>query len=292
VIASGRVRRARKEVLASDLVTAIYFHKPNKRLFGRCIRLLTKYGYTFISVNDLSEILYCGKTPPKGAVWLSFDDGSKELVEDVLPLIRQRRIPVALFIPAGIIGGDGLLPWLHEKPNGNSSVETGCRDTLSVAELQQIATYPEVTIASHTVNHAVTAGLTQDEVRFELAESKRTLESWIETEVKYFAYPVGKFDGRERPVLAECGYALAATTENALITRETDPYRVPRFSVADEISFPEAICNMVGLWRPTIDRIIKFLRRTQLTVLLSRRCEVLARPPGKPSQRGLPNQAH
>ena len=285
LIASGRVRRARNRALRGDAVTAIYFHKPNKLLFGRCIRWLTRHGYTFISADDLFAVLYLGKTAPPGAVWLSFDDGCKQLSADVLPLTHEHKLPVTLFIPTGIIGDDGRLPWLHEKTNGNSSAENG-RDTLSIVELQQIATYPEVTIASHTVNHAVTAGLTRDEVRFELAESKRTLESWIETEVKYFAYPVGKFDGRERPVLAECGYALAVTTENAFITRETDPYLIPRFAIGDEISFPEAICNMVGVWRPMIDRIITFLRRTQLTAL----CDGVARlERGRPAN--LPNQA-
>jgi peptidoglycan/xylan/chitin deacetylase (PgdA/CDA1 family) len=268
VIASGGVRRARNRALRGDAVTAIYFHKPNKRLFGRCVRWLTRHGYTFISADDLFAVLYRGKTAPTGAVWLSFDDGCKQLSADVLPLTHEHKVPVTLFIPTGIIGDDGRLPWLHEKTDRNSSVENG-RDTLSIAELQQIATYPEVTIASHTVNHAVTAGLTRDEVRFELAESKRTLESWIQTGVKYFAYPVGQFDGRERSVLAECGYALAATTENALITQETDPYLIPRFSIGDEISFPEAICNMVGVWRPMIDRFKNFLRHlSRITELL------------------------
>jgi hypothetical protein len=59
----------------------------------------------------------------------------------------------------------------------------------------------------------------------------------------------------------EFDYRLAATTENAFVTRETDPYLVPRFSVADEIFFPEAICNMVGVWRPAIDPLINVLQR-------------------------------
>ena len=55
------------------------------------------------------------------------------------------------------------------------------------------------------------------------------------------------------------GYRIAATTENAFVTSKSNPYLVPRFSVADEISFPEAICNMVGVWRPVIDPMIYFL---------------------------------
>ena len=57
LIASGRVRRARRRALSKGVVTAIYFHKPNRRLFDRCISWLTKYGYTFISANEVLEIM-------------------------------------------------------------------------------------------------------------------------------------------------------------------------------------------------------------------------------------------
>lgn len=266
LIASGRVRRARKRALGGDVVTAIYFHKPNRRLLERCIRWLIKYGYTFISADDVLEILYRDKTPPRGAVWLSFDDGLKELLDNVLPLIRRRKIRVTLFIPSGIVEGDGHLPWLDRRasagPQGaGTAFHDDVRHVLSVAEVKQVAGYPEVTVGSHTVSHAVTTCLTEGPARVELGESKRALESWTGADVKCFSYPEGKFDGRERPLLAEFGYQLAATTENALITRRTDPYLVPRFSIGDEISFPEAICNMVGMWRPAIDPVINFLRR-------------------------------
>ncbi len=265
LIASGRVRRSRKRALGDAVVTAIYFHKPNRRLFGRCIRWLSKYGYTFISVNELLEILYLGKVPPRGAVWLSFDDGCKELLENVLPLVRQRKIPVTLFIPSGIVEGDGLFPWLHgmtstEMRDRNASARKSGRDSMTVAKMRQVAGWPEVTIGSHTVSHAVMTSLKEEKARFELGESKRTLESWTGADVKCFAFPEGRFDGREREFLVEFDYRLAATTENSFITRGTNPYMVPRFSVADDISFPEAICNMVGVWRPAIDPLINFLQ--------------------------------
>ena len=262
IIASGRVGRARKRALRGDVVTAIYFHKPNNSLFAGCVRWLIKHGYTFITENDLVAMLYQGKTPPKGAVWLSFDDGCKELLEYVLPLVHQYGVPVTLFIPTGIVEGDGIFPWSYEKSTRPSDARA--RNAITVAELQQISKdYPRVTIGSHTVSHAVTSHLTRDKLVFELGESKRALESWLDTDIKSFAYPVGHYNGHEKRFLAELGYHMAATTENALIHPKTDPYLVPRFSVADEISLPEAICNMVGVWRPAIDPIIRLQRRFQ-----------------------------
>ena len=127
LIASGRVQRAMRRALGGDVVTAIYFHKPNRRLFDRCIRWLTKHGYNFIAIDDLMEILYRGKTPPKGAVWLSFDDGCRELLTNVLPLIRKHRIPVTLFLPSGIIAGDGLFPWMNGRRRADCVRDRPCQ---------------------------------------------------------------------------------------------------------------------------------------------------------------------
>jgi len=259
IIASGRVRRAKKRALSGEVVTAIYFHKPNKRLFAQCLRWLTNNGYHFISASELLDVLYRGKTPPKGAVWLSFDDGCTEIIENVISPTKLQQIPVMLFIPTGIVQGDGRFPWLHKDANANSS--SIARDSVTTDELIQVASYPHVALGSHTVRHALTSDLTEEEARVELAQSKRTLESWTGTEVKCFAYPEGRFDHRERPLLKEFGYDLAATTQNAFVVPETDPYLLPRFSVADDIFFPEAICNMVGEWRPVIDPILALIRQ-------------------------------
>jgi hypothetical protein len=66
------------------------------------------------------------------------------------------------------------------------------------------------------------------------------------------------------------GYALAVTADNAFVTPDSDPYLVPRFSIADAIWFPEMICNIVGVWRPALDPLKKFMRRIWGTPAASR----------------------
>lgn len=185
--------------------------------------------------------------PPKGAVWLSFDDAFKELLENVVPIARQFQVPMTIFVPSGIVDGDGLFPWLDSE----------IRDAVTVTDVKEIAKYPEVSIGSHTVGHTVTVNLPGEQARYELEESKRTLESWTGAAITAFAYPEGRLDGCETLFLAEHGYELAATAECAFITQETDPYLVPRFHVGDNFPFAEAICNIVGVWRPVIDPFIR-----------------------------------
>jgi peptidoglycan/xylan/chitin deacetylase (PgdA/CDA1 family) len=268
LIITGHVQRATKKVLGSDVITPIYFHKPSRKLFAQCISWLIRHGYTFISAEELVDILHKRRPFPRRAVWISLDDGYREWLAEVLPVIRQYKVPVTLFIPSGIIGGTHLFPWLHDPAYPTGKTDTARyisranvpRESLTVGELKRIAAYSEVHIGGHTVNHALTTYATQKDLRFEIGECKRSLESWTNKPVSCFAYPAGCADGRERQFLQEFGFAVAATIEPDFIRQDQDPLLVPRFCVPDGVSFPEAICNMVGIWRTVLDPIKALFR--------------------------------
>lgn len=253
LIATGRVRRAQKKALSRPVVTALYFHKPEAKLFLGCIRWLRRHGYTFISATELSAFLYQRASLPPGAVWLSFDDGCSELLKNVLPAVRLYNIPVTLFIPSGIVEGNGRFPWLRDAPSG--------RHAITVEELQTIAGYPEVTIGSHTVSHADLRCCPETELYRELCESRRMLEEWTGRTVDCLSYPYGFFDERTMQAARAAGYKVAVTTENASITPNANPYLVPRFSVANAITFPEMVCNAVGIWGPAINPLKELVQR-------------------------------
>jgi len=275
LIGLGRVRRARRQAINHEAISAIAFHRPNRRLFLRCIAWLIKHGYTFISAEDVVEFLHRGKPVPKGAVWLSFDDGWKELAE-IMPLVRRHHIPITLFIPSGVLEGDGRFPWLCDPTHPSFSptealrrsvqYSPDSRDAITVEELVQIAAYPEVTIGAHSVNHPVMPACSDDTLHFEVADCKRALESWTGKTVNCFAYPEGKYDGRERQLLIDSGYQMAVTTRSGFITRDADCYLVPRFVAGDDVSFPQAVCSMVGIWRAVADPL-KSVRNTITRVL-------------------------
>jgi len=275
LILSGRVRRARREAFRQEAISAISFHRPNHKLFLRCVGWLIKNGYTFISANDVIEFLHRGKPVPTGAVWLSLDDGWREIAE-VLPLIRRHHIPITLFIPSGVLQGDGRFPWLSDATHPSycpsevrrrsAPYSHDSRHAITVEELTQIAAYPEITIGAHSVSHPVMPTCTDEAVYFEVSDCKRALESWTGKTVDCLAYPEGKYDGRERRFLIESGYQMAVTTRSGLITRNADCYLVPRFVTGDDVSFPQAICSMVGIWRAVADPL-KSVRNTIARVL-------------------------
>jgi peptidoglycan/xylan/chitin deacetylase (PgdA/CDA1 family) len=264
LIATGRVRMARRRAFSGEVVTAIYFHEPNRKLFTQCIQWLVGMGYTFISLDQLVELLRKGPPFPRGKVWISLDDGYRNWLTNVLPVARKYGVPVTLFIPSGIVAGAGLFPWLHDTnypSNTNDFLKNVrgkdvVRESLTVGEVKRIAADPEVTFGSHTVSHAITTVCsTVEELRVEIGSDKRTLEKWTGRAVESFAYPCGVFSGQEKQLLKDLHFTIAATTEPKFIDAGSDPLLLPRFCVPDKASAQEAICAMVGVWRPLIDSI-------------------------------------
>ncbi|HEY3967272.1 MAG TPA: polysaccharide deacetylase family protein [Planctomycetaceae bacterium] len=68
-----------------------------------------------------------------------------------------------------------------------------------------------IEFGSHTVTHPILANLTDDDLRFELVESRRAIEEQIRKPVSVICYPVGgrtAFNDRVRQAAALAGYRL------------------------------------------------------------------------------------
>ena len=286
---SGKVNIAKEEIFSKNYITSLFFHNPSQRFFRRCIQWLKKNGYFFISVDQLIQYVQNQQEFPKGAVWLSIDDGWKDNIQNIIPVINEYKIPITFFIATDPVENQGIFWWtFFEKckdqlPNyfeSNSldlknikekdrkkiiqDLKKRCkkkviREVMEIEEVKSLAQNPLITIGSHSVHHALTVNCTDNELEFEIKESKEKLREWANKEVKYFSYPNGRFDGRERKILKESGYKLAATDKKRFITNNDDLYLIPRIGIKDEISFYEAICKIVGIWRTNISKIKKLL---------------------------------
>lgn len=94
-----------------------------------------------------------------------------------------------------------------------------------------------VVFGSHTVGHPNLVLLSDDAVRFELQESKRTLENRIGKPVQTFAYPYGGsafFHNRIIDELERTGYVCAFTTIQGKINeKRKDRFRLKRLMLFD-----------------------------------------------------------
>lgn len=107
---------------------------------------------------------------------------------------------------------------------------------MSWEEIKLISQDPLVTIGAHTVNHFPLTRLDSNDLEFEILESKKRLEKYIQQPVEHFAYPFGKISEatfREFEMVKSLGLKTATTTRIGNIFSEHINYLecLPRISL-------------------------------------------------------------
>lgn len=122
------------------------------------------------------------------------------------------------------------------------------RSYMNWDEVAELSRDELCTIGSHTVNHLMLSKLPESDAIFELAESKRIIESHINKPVYHLGYPYGTkvATGQREFLLAEkCGYTTATTVRYANIHPEHGNFLhcLPRYTVKPD--FTNSIFDLI-----------------------------------------------
>ncbi|MBI2196908.1 polysaccharide deacetylase family protein [Candidatus Daviesbacteria bacterium] len=155
------------------------------------VKTLQEAGYSFITLADLADGLDDKRTLPAKSVILTFDDGYRDFYTDVFPILKKYQIKAVVFvIPNFIDRPDNLTTWMISEIIKSGLVEIG----------------------AHTMNHTYLRGLSLNQVRYEIEQSKSYLEKSFGIQVISFAYPYGAFDNGAIDEVKKAGFRTAVTT--------------------------------------------------------------------------------
>lgn len=138
--------------------------------FENQMKYLSENGYTPIFASEISNAQNVEKP-----VIITFDDGYKDVYTNAFPILQKYNLKANVYMISGWINGDVYMTSDMTKEMANS---------------------PLIEIGSHTVNHKSLQTLSNEEIEYELKESKRGLEELIGKEVNVIAYPKGGYDSR------------------------------------------------------------------------------------------------
>jgi len=256
-----------REVLQRRRVTILLFHDISRETAARTFDYLAaKYHLLDLQTFIRKRRSHDGPFPPKSLI-LTFDDGHIRNYE-LLSLIRARRIPVTIFLCAGLVGTKRHFWFRHNRSGHRSSHLRTVSNAQRLRLLQQAGFTQEteydtpqaltkrqieemkghVDLQSHTLFHPSLPRCGLQEVRQEIGHSREILSREYGLQVNAIAYPHGDYSDRDIELCRQAGYHCGMTVDCGYNTNSTDLFRLRRLSVNDTEDLNELIVKASGLW--------------------------------------------
>lgn len=108
----------------------------------------------------------------------------------------------------------------------------------------------KISFGSHAVSHHMLTKLTQHQLESELTESKVTIEEKTKKTANSIAYPNGNHDKIVCETCKNTGYEFGFTTEHGFAIPATDPFRIPRINIHNDMTkyIPLFYCRILGIF--------------------------------------------
>jgi peptidoglycan/xylan/chitin deacetylase (PgdA/CDA1 family) len=175
---------------------------------------LSRRGYHAVTNRQLYYALFKRRALPRKPVMLTFDDGYRDAVTDVLPVLRRFRMVGTFFIITGRVGG-------HEYVTA--------RDVRSLDAAG-------MDLGAHSSTHRDMTTLTSAQLRRETTSSRRRLERMVGHPVPFFAYPFGRYDAQVVAAVRRARFSLAFSTASGTRLASTTPLTEPRLHVGRQLT--------------------------------------------------------
>lgn len=196
-------------------------------VFVRHLELVTRGGWTVVSLEDLLAARGGGIQLPDRCVLLTFDDGYRSFMDAAVRVLSRFNLPAVLFVPTDHIAGWNAFD-NHRQPH-----EAIC----DWADLRALAD-AGVAVESHAASHRAFSTLSSTEVTREVRDSRAALEAGLGRAVRVLSYPYGD-RGRDSAAtdaaLVASGYAAAFLYGGgATPWPPVDWYGIPRLAIGPD----------------------------------------------------------
>ena len=158
-------------------------------MFEQQMLYLIDNGYQAVSLDDLAEHLINGLPMPKKSFVMTFDDGWQNQYTYALPILKKYNLTATFFIYTNPVGRSPIFMNWNEIKDLDSS---------------------GMTIGDHTESHLyLSPDLDDKTLRKEIIESKKIIESHLNKEIYFFAYPFYHDTPEAAAIVKEAGFKAA-----------------------------------------------------------------------------------
>jgi peptidoglycan/xylan/chitin deacetylase (PgdA/CDA1 family) len=172
------------------------------RRFERQMSYLKRHGFNFATASQLVDRFSSDGRFPKRTVCITFDDGWKDNYTNAFPILKRLSIPATIFLVATCIG---------QTSTKVTAEGEGPREHMTEDDIREMST-AGIEFGSHSVNHKLLDRTPDEDVTFEVVESKKYLENLLQKDCRVFAYPAGYHSAIAREAVKNAGYVAGFTT--------------------------------------------------------------------------------
>src|SRR5262249_8923481 len=232
VLQEPSVARQRRDAPVSVEASVLLYHRfgsvvhdemtVRTATFRSHLDYLKEHGYPIHPLRPLVAYLVgAGPAPPARAVAITVDDGHASVFTEMLPLVRDYKVPVTLFIyPSAISNASYAMKW----------------DQL--AALQRTGLFD---IQSHTYWHPnfktekrrLSPAEYQSFVTMQFAKPRAVLKAKLGVNADMLAWPFGIYDDELITNAREAGYVTGFTLDRRPVTERERLMALPRYLVLD-----------------------------------------------------------
>ncbi|MFJ9665091.1 polysaccharide deacetylase family protein [Streptomyces sp. NPDC101219] len=188
------------------------------RAFTEQMQLLAERGFSPVTTSRLAAAWRGGLPLPGRPVLITFDDGYRGVHRHALPVLRELRFVVTVFITSG---------WLR----GPYELRGAALDTmLDWDEVNELAV-GGAEIGGHSHSHPQLDQLPGRALRYEVERCREIIAERTGRVPASFAYPYGYSDRRVRQVVRGAGFTQSVAVGNALAHPRQGPFALRRMTV-------------------------------------------------------------
>ncbi|MEZ4939898.1 MAG: polysaccharide deacetylase family protein [Saprospiraceae bacterium] len=257
-----------REIFQRNKVTILCLHDMAPEVAERAFDYLSRR-YNIIPLNDFLTARQAAdaRALPQKALVITFDDGHVGNY-DLLPLLEARRIPVTIFLCAGIVDTNRQYWFNFKHPDIDKEALKRIPNQERLRRLAEAGFFPEqefsrpqamnrqqieamkpvVNFQGHTVMHPCLPQCTGAEARAEIEAGRQMLEEKFGLQVNAIAYPNGDYSDRDIQLAQAAGYQLGLTVDFGFNTIKTDPFKLKRLSIGDTDNPDMVALKASGVW--------------------------------------------
>jgi peptidoglycan/xylan/chitin deacetylase (PgdA/CDA1 family) len=189
--------------------------------FAAQMQALKERGYATLDLDDYLAIRGGGMARPEKPILVTFDDGFRSVYLHAFPVLKRLGMKATMFMTP-------------DRSSHNFAKNAPLDGPLSDDELREMQAAGFV-IESHGMSHRYLTDLDDDTVRWELAESRRALETTLGKPVRYLAIPSGAYSGTVRRLARETGYRAVFSMGKGTMNLGSDLFGLKRLVVGREL---------------------------------------------------------